>query len=727
LRLGWKDISKIIILIIICTIQLYSPKLVSIQGKTKDHLFESHNTDYRFEKKGSYDTGYGILADLFLSNNYLYTAVKQAGMLIFNVTNPEKPILLSSFTTNKELTSDSLWQYYGGLPSGIFVRDTIAYLDDGSNGLAVIDVHNPLDPFLLGQLKTVSVSNPMVYGNFVFCESSSDEISIINVENPRKPFLAHTITVDDPVTEFFSDFAISNNRLYATTNKELLVLNIDDPTEPFEIARISGSSCQRVVIDEEILYIYKYQYNGNPSEHSILLYNISNPNSLTFLTQYFLLYGIDGVQNFSVEHAILYLASKNSITAFDFSNKTNPSFLGEIKNIGYETSYKKIFVPDEMNDTFKGLVFCADQNKGLLIFNFTNPSNPSFVSQFDMGSKTTSVTVDKDQIYIIKSHESPSHPSILETVAISDSYVVSSIHEVIDNNSTLEDVLVEDTICYLSKYNYGVDILNVSDQENPQLISSFKHDGDFNHTYWSETLFYDAEKHLLFVSNSREGFAILDVSNQTAPKLLYAANPWEGDSVTDLFVCNDLLFLALAGFLFTGGFAILNISNPLSPKIITQWSVNDGVRALFCLDNLLYLATTFSLLKIYDISQPENPVKISDLESSLLFTTHELIVNNSIAYLARDANGLIAIDVSNSRKPKVLTIYRDFYAGISYDLAIKDNYIILADGWDGIEILELIPPKIAHDLYLALTIIPPTSGLILLIVITWNIIRKKQK
>ncbi|HUT82148.1 MAG TPA: hypothetical protein VMZ29_13180 [Candidatus Bathyarchaeia archaeon] len=713
----------IILLIIICINQSYFSKFNYILGKENNNTFEFHNnTDYRFEEKTSYDTGYGIIADLFLNNNYLYTAIKQAGMIIFDVTNPEQPIFLSNFDTHKELKSDSLWDNYGGLTTGIFVRDNIAYLGDGLNGLAIIDVQNSKEPILLSHLETVSVSNLAVNGNFVFGKLSADKIPIINIENPRNPILVNTIDSETLLSDEIFDFEILNNRMYVTTTENLIVLNIDDPTEPIEITRVLESGGLRVAINEEILYIYKYQFNGNPSSNSILLYNISNPDVPILLNEYFL-YGINEVQSFNVENSILYLASENSIAAFDFLNKTKPSFLGEIKNIGYGTSYKKIFVTSKMNNLFNDLIFCADQNKGLLIFNFTDPTNPFLISKYDLGSKATSIEICNEHAYLIKSNEFPSLPSILETLAISDSFELSSINKFISNTTVISDVVVEDNLCYISKSNYGFDILNVSSQEDPKLIFTFNHNE--NSSYWSDKLFYEKEKQLLFLANSREGFAIIDVSNHSSVKLLYATNASDM-GVSDLYVCNNLLFLAQGG-LFSGGLTILNISNPLSPKVIYQISLNDEVTALFCIGNLLYLSTLFSLLKIYDISKPENPTKIGELPATLLFETHELIVNNSIAYLARDANGLLAIDVSNSRKPRLLTIYRDLYAGISYDLSIKDKYIILADGWDGIEILELIPPKITRALFLTLTIIPPITGLILLIVITSNIARKKQK
>ena len=687
-------------------------------------LSKSGNINYQFEQISSYDTGFGIIKDLDIRNRYLFAAVNRGGLVILDISNLSSPTFVSNYDQPKKITSDRLWSYYGGLTAGIFVRDNIAYLGDGLNGLVILNISDPYEPRLLSHLDTIGISGVTVHGDYLFGKLHADEIPIINIEDPSNPYLAYIIDSSSISIDVIFDFVIYNELIYIVTPSDLIILNIEDPTNPIEISRILGGGGSLAEIYDEFLYVYSYSYSGYPTPNSILVFDISNPDNPIFLSEYFV-QGINGVQSFSIRNSTMYMSSENEVLAFDITNRTSPQFLGEIGPLGYGTSYKKLFLVDENNDLYKKIVFCSDQNQGLVIFNFSNPVNPVRISQYDMGSKTVSITTTEEYGYIIKNNEFPSLPSYMETISWSDSLQIESVNEYTSNDSMITDIDIMKGICFMSKFDYGFDILNLSEPKKPQILSKNNHSDA--HNYWSDKVIYSEENHLLFLSNAKEGFAILDVSNLSNPTLLYANNP--SDSiVSDIFIENNLLFLAdVGGFGDSGGFVIINITDPVSPNIISHKFLNDKVHSLYCEGNLLYVATRFSYIKIYDVSNPTNPMKMGDLPATLLSPAHEIIVNNSIAYIARDANGLIAIDVSNIRKPKILTTYRNNYSGISYDVTVFGKYLFLADGWDGLEILELIPPKIPKNLYLLITIGPPVSGFLVMIGIIVNIQTKKKK
>ena len=71
-----------------------------------------------------------------VAGDYVYIADRLAGMIIADVSNPQKAELLAQLDTD-------------GATNDIIIENTVAYLADGLNGLVVVDVNSPATPFWL--------------------------------------------------------------------------------------------------------------------------------------------------------------------------------------------------------------------------------------------------------------------------------------------------------------------------------------------------------------------------------------------------------------------------------------------------------------------------------------------------------------------------------------------------------------------------------------------------
>jgi len=125
-------------------------------------------------------------SDISVQGNYLYIidykpfeAEDTKGLYIFDISNPESPVLVSRY----EQQSEKGWR--------IKVKDTYAYLADGIGGIEVIDISNPLDPQtvayqpLMDVAYNLDVDNGYVYAACYILGG----VQAINILNPESPFV----------------------------------------------------------------------------------------------------------------------------------------------------------------------------------------------------------------------------------------------------------------------------------------------------------------------------------------------------------------------------------------------------------------------------------------------------------------------------------------------------------------------------------------------------------
>lgn len=112
----------------------------------------------------------------------------------------------------------------------------------------------------------------------------------------------------------------------------------------------------------------------------------------------------------------------------------------------------------------------------------------------------------------------------------------------------------------------------------------------------------------------------------------------------------------------------------------------------FVQDNFLYVACRSAGLKIFDITDPENPIfKGSVVTGGLAL---EVCVSGNIAAIADYYGHLKIIDVSNPSLPRIVATY-ETYIYIS-EIDISGNYVYVADDSSGLKIIDISKPKTPH-------------------------------
>jgi hypothetical protein len=140
-----------------------------------------------------------------------------------------------------------------------------------------------------------------------------------------------------------------------------------------------------------------------------------------------------------------------------------------------------------------------------------------------------------------------------------------------------------------------------------------------------------------------------------------------------------------------GALEIYDISNPNSPVKIGQGITPSVVRGIYVSGDYAYVADYSAGLRIIDISAPASPVEVGFL--NLGGQAYDVHVVDNMAYVAYGGYGLRIIDIGTPSSPIEVGSFKT--DGDALDVCIQDNYAYIADGGGGghgLHILDISDP-----------------------------------
>ena len=150
-------------------------------------------------------------------------------------------------------------------------------------------------------------------------------------------------------------------------------------------------------------------------------------------------------------------------------------------------------------------------------------------------------------------------------------------------------------------------------------------------------------------------------------------------TVEDVMIVGSLAFIANGW----GGLKIIDISDPTNPIKVGQFKDGGDANGVYVSGSYAYVANEFDGLEIIDISNPTNPGKVGQCDGA----GEDVYVSGSYAYVAEWNNGLGIIDISDPTNPMKVG---QFHEGDSTkDVFVSGSYVYLASNWNGLEILQV--------------------------------------
>lgn len=247
---------------------------------------------------------------------------------------------------------------------------------------------------------------------------------------------------------------------------------------------------------------------------------------------------------------------------------------------------------------------------------------------------------------------------------------------------SLKSVAVDGNYAFLGSHLYGdMLVMDISDPANPELIYEYQPSNGGRKI--------SIQDNFLYAACGISGMDMIDISN---PLDILLVGHWSiGSQLNDVFVSGQTAYVAM----MSDGIYILDISQPDDPYILGHYPYTDHFN-IFC----IFVSGDYACaggdgawgwlgIKIFDVSDPADPIHISSLET--LSIPRDLIIRDNIVYLADDEAGLTIIDIADPSEPSIISNLPT--GNRARALVVEGDLAYVADRYAGLSIINISDPS----------------------------------
>jgi hypothetical protein len=308
------------------------------------------------------------------------------------------------------------------------------------------------------------------YNNYIFINELREGIHIIDNADPSAPQNLGFIEIKGNV-----DIAVKDNMLFADNYMDLLAIDITNPLAPVQMSRQqdvfptlgedTGGNVLAYYETEVVTEMTECSSNwfggGLFRQDDVFIAtNFSNGGGATPASPQ----GVGGsMARFTIVDNYLYTVDNADLHTFDISNTSSPT---EISMVQVGWNIETIFPNADK-------LFIGSAN-GMFIYSISNPSTPSFISEFSHVGACDPVFVDGDLAYVtlrsgtlcegfnnqldVVDISNPSQPSLLKTYEMDNPHGLS----IVDNRM------------FLCEGDYGLKVLDIEDEMDIEELKYYK-------------------------------------------------------------------------------------------------------------------------------------------------------------------------------------------------------------------------------------------------------------
>ncbi len=518
-------------------------------------------------------------------------------------------------------------------------------------------------------------------------------------------FLSTTLALSQPVVEIASlpsgptwHFKMHRGYGYVENGSAIDIVDFNTPLSPSFLYQFEMASFAQMAFTflGDTLYL--------ADDNLIEAYNVIDPASPQFLGSHFHTHGFRNLEGHN--GLIFALSSECGLEIYNYTSVTDPVLLSTTE-CG-SGSHSALF-----RDS---LLFVAPSDE-IYCFNVSNPENPTLVGLLGLPRPKLAMVAEGNYLYIANCDTG------VKIVDISDPANMSLV-QTVPVDYWCRDVAIQGDYLYATDWDGVVFIIDISDPENAFTAAVFDPTG-------RQIPCGDIEVHGMFLlmSNYGDGVRVLDATDPIDPSTvaiydvpeasygilqrgdyLYAGAYTDGlriVDITDIYNPIDVnsAFLPITSWnlalydslvvvpdIYASDVYFMDVSDPYSPEVI---GIADHVcRDVATTDSLLVCAVEPYELEISDISDVENP----DPQGSIEFTDNvrSIVCKNNYAYishLSNETDSISVVDLSNPNEPQVVN---SIPIDGPYDLAIKDELLLVAAG--GLHIFDISDPPYPEEI-----------------------------
>ncbi|MEC4883377.1 MAG: DUF4347 domain-containing protein [Scytonema sp. PMC 1070.18] len=245
----------------------------------------------------------------------------------------------------------------------------------------------------------------------------------------------------------------------------------------------------------------------------------------------------------------------------------------------------------------------------------------------------------------------------------------------LDTPGNAEGIVVEGNYAYIADAGSGLQIINISDPNNPIIAGSYDTPGNAFNVAVAENYAYVADGSSL---------QIIDVSNPNNPTLKTNVDNLSGTTYA-VTVLNNFAYVAVRD----AGLQIIDLSNLDVPTLRGSYNTPGNASGVAVVGNYAYIADGDSGLQIIDITNPDALTLKGSYDTSGFANT--VTVAGNYAYIADDDSGLQIIDITSPDNPTLKGSYDT--PGAAKSVIIVENLAYVTDFESGIQIIDVSDPS----------------------------------
>lgn len=266
------------------------------------------------------------------------------------------------------------------------------------------------------------------------------------------------------------------------------------------------------------------------------------------------------------------------------------------------------------------IAYVADSERGLRIFDVTDPHNPRQLSQVPIGAQ---------EVHVVNNHAYAAAAGggmVIIDVSNPSQPIQKSVYA-----ATAWDVYAEGNLVYVAAWRDHVQVVDVSNSTNPIRITDLP--------VSDRAVGVEVSGNLAFVVDNRDkGVRIYDVTDPPTRRQIGFAVI--GGTHEKVHVTGNRAYLASA----TGGIHIIDITTPSNPVRLGGYDTPGYAREVYVVDNLAYVADQEGGVRVLDVANPANPREINAYQTP--GNAQGIFVSNDVIYVADSVVGLHVIPLS---------------------------------------------------------------------------------
>jgi len=323
---------------------------------------------------------------------------------------------------------------------------------------------------------------------------------------------------------------------------------------------------------------------------------------------------------------------------------------------------------------------------------------PGQAIDVDISGNYAYLTNDLSVLYVIdiKDKENPSIVGKCKGINSANIVIVKDDYAYISYTELISDDNEDYTVC-------GFYIVDIKEKENPELIGNYNTGENNIKSVYGLFIEDDYAYINTTVENENGKISKLEIVDLLIKRNPESVSVYEVDGLpSGIWVKDDLACININFYDYEkkehtkdSKLLILDIKDKKNPKFLNSYKIPSNSWSIYVLGNYVYISSfkkdretekyTESILQIVDIGE------LSDLKISgscdIPGGAWEMDSIGGFIYISSLSGGIYIVDVKDSDRPVIVDSLET--SGNSYDITIKGNYGYIADGFEGLAIVEL--------------------------------------